>query len=135
MQGRRILRIPMRRDQDFNVLIESHEKTQEALYGKLPQLAAQHLGHVGLPDAEQIGCLDLFQATLSHERVDFADQLGLDEVLVCIPHAEVFAFVPMAAFLSFPGHGSLPYELRLSEHWRYSDITIFRRKANDERQK
>src|SRR6266853_6807798 len=70
MQGWRVLRITMRFYQDFDVLIERHEKTQKALDGKLPKLAGQHLGDIGLADAEEIGRLDLFQAALSHERVD-----------------------------------------------------------------
>jgi hypothetical protein len=60
MQGWRILRIAMRLYQDLNILIERHEKTQKALDGKLPKLAAQHLGDIRLADSEEVGRLDLF---------------------------------------------------------------------------
>ena len=45
----------MRFYHDFNILIERHEKAQKALDGKLPELAAQHLGNIGLAYAEEIG--------------------------------------------------------------------------------
>jgi len=60
MQGWRIFRITVRFYRDFNILIECHEKAQQALHGKLPEFTAQHLGDIGLADAEQIGRLDLF---------------------------------------------------------------------------
>ena len=60
MQGWRMFRITVRFYHDFNILIEGHEKAQQPLHGKLPELAAQHLGDIGLADAEQIGRLDLF---------------------------------------------------------------------------
>ena len=50
----------MRLYQDFNILIERHEKAQQALHGKLPELATQHLGDIRLADSEETGRLDLF---------------------------------------------------------------------------
>ena len=44
MQRRGMLGVTMRLDHDFNILIERDEKMQEALDGKLPKSAAQHLG-------------------------------------------------------------------------------------------
>ena len=105
MQGRCILRITMRFYRDFNILIECHEKAKKALHRKLPELAAQHLRHIGLADAEKIGRLDLFQSALFHERVDLEDKLRLDEVLVRIPHAEILEHVPAAVFMSLFAHG------------------------------
>src|SRR6267378_691925 len=60
IQGWRVLRIAMRLHQDFNILIERHEKAQQALHGKLPELATQHLGDIRLADSEETGRLDLF---------------------------------------------------------------------------
>jgi len=51
MQRRSILSVATRSNDDFNILIERHQETQEALHGKLPKLAAQHLGDIGLSDA------------------------------------------------------------------------------------
>jgi hypothetical protein len=101
----------MRFYQDFNILIERHKKTEKALHRKLPKLATQHLGDVGLADAEEVGGLDLFQAALSHERVDFENELRLDEVLVRIPQAEILEHVPATAFVSLLAHGSLSFAI------------------------
>ena len=43
LQGWRVLGVTMRLDDDLDILIERHEKTQKALNGELPELAAQHL--------------------------------------------------------------------------------------------
>ena len=51
----------MRFYHDLNVLIERYEKAEQPLDGKLPELAAQHLGDVRLADAQQIGRLDLLK--------------------------------------------------------------------------
>src|ERR1039458_3916182 len=53
----------MRLYHDVHIVIERHKEAQKALNGKLPKLTMQHLGYIGLADAEQIGGLDLFQAT------------------------------------------------------------------------
>src|SRR5208282_3621387 len=84
MQGRRILRITMRPHQDFHILIERYEKTQQALHRKLPELAAQHLGDIGLPDTEVFGR---------------------------IPYAEILEHVPPAAFISLFAHRSLSFAI------------------------
>ena len=60
MQGRRVAFVPMRLHDNLDVLIERHEEPEKALNGKLPELAAQHLGNIGLANAKQIGRLDLF---------------------------------------------------------------------------
>ena len=55
MQRRSVAPVPVRIYDDFDVLIEGHEKTQKAFDGELPELAAQHLGCVRLPHTEQFG--------------------------------------------------------------------------------
>ena len=72
MQRRLVICIPMRFYHDFNILIERHEEAQKTLDGKLPELAAQQLGDIGLAYAEQISRLDLFQTAL------FDDGVGLE---------------------------------------------------------
>ena len=123
MQGWRVLRITMRFYQDFNVLIECHEKAKKALHGKLPELSAQHLGDIGLADAEEIGRLDLFQAPFFHERVDFENKLRLNEVLVRIRQAEILEHVPAAVFVSLLAHRAL-FGFRVLGNSRHGDITI-----------
>jgi hypothetical protein len=58
---------------DLHVLVEGDQEAQKALDGKLAEVAAQHLGDIGLADAEQGGGLDLFEAALLDDRVDFED--------------------------------------------------------------
>jgi hypothetical protein len=77
----------MRSYHDFNILIEGHKEAQEALNGKLPEFAAEHLGDIGLANAEQIGRLDLFQPAFLHESVDFEDKPRFDHMVVRIRHA------------------------------------------------
>jgi hypothetical protein len=48
MKCGRVIPVPMRFYHDFNILIERHEKAQKALDRKLPELAAQQLGDIGL---------------------------------------------------------------------------------------
>src|ERR1017187_5300905 len=110
MQGRSVAPV-MRLDDDLHILIERHEKAQQALNGKLPELTAQHLGYVGLADAQQIGRLDLFQATLFHERVDLEYKLRLDEMLFRIRRAEILEHVPAADFVSLFAHGSISFAI------------------------
>jgi hypothetical protein len=58
---------------DFNILAERDGKARKALNGKLPELAARHLGHAGLADANRPAWLDLFQAAFFHPGVDPLD--------------------------------------------------------------
>jgi hypothetical protein len=44
---------------DLHVVIEGDEEAQQALpHGELAEVVAQHLGDIGLADAEQVGGLD-----------------------------------------------------------------------------
>src|SRR5271166_3794253 len=94
MQRRLVVPVPMRFYHDFNILIECNEETQKTLDRKLPELAAQQLGDIGLADAEQTGRLDLFQAALFHDGVDLAHQLRLDQALFRVRDADVLEDVP-----------------------------------------
>jgi hypothetical protein len=96
----------MRLDQDFNILIERHEKAQKAFHGKLPELSAQHFRNIGLADAKETSRFNLLQAALSYERVDLENKLCLDEVLVRILRAQILEQGPTGGFASFFGHGS-----------------------------
>jgi hypothetical protein len=62
MQGRGVICVAVRLNDDLHILIERHEKTQKPLNGELPEVPAQHLGYIGLADAEQIRGLHLFRA-------------------------------------------------------------------------
>lgn len=105
MQRWLVLPATVRRNHDFNVLIERHEEAQQALNGKLPEVTAQDLGDIGLADAEQPGRVGLFQAAFLHERVDLEHQLGLHVVLLCVRHAEIREHVSVySCVLSF-AHG------------------------------
>src|SRR5689334_13207885 len=99
MQRRRIAPVTMRFDDDFNILIESHEETQQPLDRKLPELTAKHHGDIGLADTKQSGSLDLFQATLFHDGVDLEYKLRLDHMLVRIRHTKILEHVPTAGFV------------------------------------
>jgi len=61
MQGRGVISVPVRLNDDLHILIERHEKTQKPLNGKLPEVPAQHLGYIGLADTEQIGASTCFR--------------------------------------------------------------------------
>src|ERR1017187_2341265 len=92
---------------DLNILIERHQKTQKTLHGELAEFPAQHLGHVGLADAQQTGHLDLFQAARLSDRVDFEYELGFDQMLFRIRHAEILEHITASDFVSFSAHRSL----------------------------
>src|SRR3989442_10513079 len=108
MQRRTIVPAAMRLHDDLYVLIQRHEKTQEALHGELPELSAQHLGYVGLADTQQISYLDLFQTPLFHDRVDFEHQLRFDQMFFRIRHAEILEHITASDFVSSLAHRPAP---------------------------
>jgi hypothetical protein len=75
-------RVTMRLDDDLDILIERHEKTQQAFNRELAELAAQQLGNVGLAAADQTSRLDLFQAAFFQNCVDLEHKLRLDPMLL-----------------------------------------------------
>ena len=95
----------MRLHQNLHILIERHEKTQKTFYRKLPQLASQHLGNIGLSNSEKIGRLDLFQGALFQECVNLANQLRLDEVLVRVSSGKILERASAVAFISLLANG------------------------------
>jgi hypothetical protein len=111
MQSWSVVSAPMRLDDDLDILIERHQKAQKALNGKLPEFASQHLGNVGLFDAEKVGSLNLLQAAIFHDRVDFENELRLDQVLFGIRHADVFEHIPAPGFVSRLPHCSLSFAI------------------------
>jgi len=62
LQGGGVFSVVVGLYDDVHVLIEGDEEAQKALHGKLAEIAAQHLGDIGLSDAEKGGSLNLFQA-------------------------------------------------------------------------
>jgi hypothetical protein len=106
MQSWSVAPAPVRLHDDLDILIERHQKAQKALNGKLPEIAAQHLGDVGLFDPEKIGSLNLFQAAIFHDCVDFENELRLNQVLCGVRHADVFEDIPAPGFVSQLPHGS-----------------------------
>jgi hypothetical protein len=89
----------VRLDDDLYILIERHEKTQKAFDGEMPKLSAQHLGYIGLADAKQFGRLNLFQAAMLHDGVNFEHQLRLDQVLLGIRNPDIFEHIRTAGFI------------------------------------
>jgi hypothetical protein len=104
LQGRSVVSITVRLYDDLHILIEGYEKAQKSLNGKLPELAAQHFGYIGLTDAEQIGGLDLFQSAFFQDSVDLEHKLRLDQMFLCIGHADVLEHVAASGFVSFLAH-------------------------------
>ena len=65
----------MRLHHDFNVLSERDEKPHQPFDGELPEISAEHLRHVGLPDTEKSSCFRLLEIAGFHQSVDLVDQL------------------------------------------------------------
>src|ERR1035437_293763 len=107
MQRRRVVSVTMGLHDDLYILIECHQKTQKTLHRELAELPAQHLGYVGLADAQQIGHLDLFQTPLFPDRIDFEHKLRFDQMFFRIRHAEILEHVTASDFVSFAAHRSL----------------------------
>src|ERR1700683_1643377 len=105
MQRRSVVSAAVWPDHDLNVLIERHKKTQKTLYGKLAELASEHLGDVRLANAKQIGGFHLFQAALFHDGVNLEHQLSFDKMLICISHPDILEHIPATDLICLPAHG------------------------------
>src|ERR1017187_267165 len=112
MPRRSVVSVTMGLYDNLYVLIERHQKTQKTLHGELAEFPAQHLRHVGLADAQQIGHLDLFQAARLSDRVDFEYELRFDQMFFRIRHAEILEHITASDFVSFPAHRSLSSAIR-----------------------
>jgi hypothetical protein len=114
MQRRSVVCIAVWPDDDFHVLIESHEEAQKPFNRKLPELAPEHFGYVRLANAKQSGGFDLFHVTPFHNSVDFVYQLRLDQMLLGIRHSDILEDIPASDFVAFLAHGVSPFVIRLS---------------------
>jgi hypothetical protein len=112
MQRWSVVSAAVRLHDDLDILIERHQEAQKALNRELPELAAQHLGNVGLSDGEKSGSLNLFQAAIFHDCVDFENQLRLHQVLFGVRHAEVFEHIPAPGCVYSLSHPSLSFATR-----------------------
>jgi hypothetical protein len=70
MQGCGVVCSAVRLDNNLDILIECHQKAQQTFDRKLPEFAAEHLGDIGLFDAQQLGSFRLREATLLHDAVN-----------------------------------------------------------------
>ena len=85
----------------LHILTQRHEEPQQTFNRKLPKLASQHFGYIGLTDSKQTSGFDLFQPSLFHDRVDLEYQLSLDEMLFRIWHTDFFEYITAAFFVAF----------------------------------
>src|ERR1017187_2907443 len=92
---------------NLDILIESHQKMEQAFNRKLTELAAQHLRYIGLANAKQSSGFYLFQAPLFHDGVDLEDQLRLNEVLFRVRYPNVLKHIAASGFVSLLAHGFL----------------------------
>ena len=60
LQRRHAIPFPMRLHHNFHILIQRHQEAQQAFNGELAELAAQHLGYIGLADSEQLSGFYLY---------------------------------------------------------------------------
>jgi hypothetical protein len=104
LQGGSVFPIVMWLYHDLYILIERYEEAQKALNGKLPELTSQHLGNVGLADAEQLGGLNLFETALFHDGIDLEYKLRFNEVLLRIRHTNVLEHIATPEFISLLAH-------------------------------
>jgi len=98
MQDPSVLSASVRLYDNLHILIERHQKAQQSFNRKLPELTAQHLGYIGLANAERVGGLDLFQAAVFHDRVDFEHKLRLDQMFFGIRYTDIFEHIPASGF-------------------------------------
>src|SRR5208283_238235 len=108
LQRSRVVSVTVGLYDNRHILIERHEEAQKALNRKLTKFTAQHLRHIRLADTEQIGGIDLFKATILHDRFDLEYKLRLDQMLFRIRHTDILEPVAASGFASFlVGHGCI----------------------------
>jgi hypothetical protein len=104
VQSRSLVSVGMRLYDDLHVLIERDEKAQEPFDGKLPERTPEHLGDIGLADAEKLGGCNLLKTTLPQDGVDFENKLSLNQVLFGIRYADIFERIAAPDLVVLPGH-------------------------------
>jgi len=101
---------------DFYVVIQSDEETEQSLDGELAELTAKHFGNIGLFDAEQRGSFRLFQSTAFEDGVDLEHELGLDQMFFRVGNTEISEHISTSGFVSLLFHVFL--SLEISSAWR-----------------
>src|ERR1700722_3046259 len=81
---------------NLHVLIQRHQKPQQAFDGELAEVAAQHFRDIGLADSEQIGRFHLLESAFLQDRVNLEYELRLDQVLFGVGHADILEYVAAA---------------------------------------
>jgi hypothetical protein len=70
----------MRPHHNLNILIKRHQEAQQAFDRELAELAAQHLGDIGLADPKQFRGFYLFEAPLLQDCVNLENQLRFNQM-------------------------------------------------------
>ena len=69
---------------DFNVVAKPGKAVHQFALGQIAEVAAHHVGDLGLRDAHQLGGFLLRQPSASHSLPDLDDQAGFDLELFCV---------------------------------------------------
>ena len=91
-------RANMRRDDNLNILTQGHQEPHQPLNGKLPKIAAQHLGNIWLLHPKKAGRFGLFEATLTHQAVNPDNELSFDKMFLGIGQTNVGKHIAAALF-------------------------------------
>lgn len=116
VQGRDVITATTWLYDNFYIVIQRDEKTEQPLDGELAELTSKHFGNIGLFDAEQDGGLGLFQAAAFQNPVDFEHELGLDQMFFRVRNTEVSEHISTSGFVSLLLHVLL--SLAISSAWR-----------------
>jgi hypothetical protein len=83
-----------RYDGDVDILTKVVEEAEEALKGKVLEVAAEKQGNFGLADFEDCGNPFLSQFAFFNDLGDFPSKLGFGKSLFRIVNAEVGEYIP-----------------------------------------
>src|SRR6266851_3127798 len=93
----------------------------------MTRAAPQHLGNVGLLDSQEISSCSLLETTILHDRVNFEDELRLDQMLFGIRNSEVLEYVSTSHLVRLLAHGFLPLAICSASRSRCSISSMSRR--------